>query len=567
MTRTGLAWLTVVACAMGCGCSSSPMHTSASSRPSSQTSERPRLVVVIVIDQLGSWMLERYLPYMAPDGAFKQGIAKGAFHQTVSYLHAGTFTAPGHAATYSGAPPAHSGVSANIGWDREKGRRIGALNDGRHPWLSDPRYFAAPTALKVQTVADVLLQSTANKAKVVSLSYKDYPAVIAGGKKPTLALWFAPSGNPPGFTTSTYYADRLPDWLERWLAHRTPESYMQQWDPLDAELLRRINGPDAGAGEIGFGGFKTTFPHDPRKTSQPTTALMATPEGNEYLIDLAWEAIQKLEMGSDAIPDLMMISISATDLIGHHYGTESWEYFDMLVRLDKALAVFAAKVQLNAPAAFILTSDHGAAPMPERRLARSQSGGRIDPQQLQIQLENELNRKLGEGNWVAAIEPPFVYFANAVHSGARRDAAVKASIEFLLTLPSIEAALDVRDAPKWRNQGSRLRYPVGLSISREGAADLYVLPKEFFVFNGDAGGFGTNHGTLWSYDRDVPMIMWGTSISAARSTERIDQRRVPASISALLGIAACPYVQGPPLEGAPPLPRTRGSRNTSSILF
>lgn len=557
----------VVTCATGCGSSSSSMHGSAPAWSSNQSRERPRLVVVILIDQLGSWMLERYLPYMAPDGAFKRGISTGAFHQKVSYLHAGTFTAPGHAATYSGAPPAHSGVSANIGWDRDKSRRVGALNDGQHPWLSDPRYFAAPTALKVQTVADVLMEHTERKAKVVSLSYKDYAAVIAGGQKPTLALWYAPFGNPPGFTTSTYYANHLPDWLKSWLAHHTPESYMQEWDPLDVDLLRRVNGPDAGPGEIGFGGLETTFPHDPRKTSQPSMALMATPESNEYLIDLAWEVMEQLEMGDDAIPDLMMISVSAPDVIGHHYGTESWEYFDLLLRLDKVLAIFSAKVQLRTQAAFILTSDHGAAPMPERRLARSKSAGRIDPRQLQIQLETELNRKLGEGNWVATIEPPFVYFSNVVHRGARLDAAVQVSIEVLLSLPSIEAVLDVRDAAKWRNQGSRLRYPVGLSISDKIEADLYLLPKEFYVFDGEAGSHGTNHGTLWSYDRDVPVIMWGAGISAARSTERMDQRRVPASISALLGVDAPAYVQNPPLEGAPPLLRSRKPQGASSLFF
>ncbi|MCB9707726.1 MAG: alkaline phosphatase family protein [Myxococcales bacterium] len=549
MKRTHARWLAVAVCASGYSCAHAPVQPRDSNAKTIAADDRPRLVVVMVVDQLGSWILERYLPYLSPQGAFRTGMASGAYHQTVSYLHASTFTAPGHAATYSGASPAKSGICANVTWDRATQKRVRVVDKGKRAWLSDPNFFASPEALRVSSVADVLSTSTQGASQIVSLAYKDYAAVLAGGRNPSLVLWYAPNGQPPGFTTSTYYAERLPDWLVIWQAHHRPEDYMEIWHPIDEELLQRINGNDAGAGEIECSGLGTLFPHDPQATVSPALAFEGTPAANEYLFDLAWESIERLDLGKDKVPDLLMISVSSPDVIGHCYGTESWEYLDNLMRLDTLIAAFVTKVSISIPTAFVLTSDHGAAPMPEKRMRKHLPAGRIQTDALATIIQRAIENVMGEGQWVAHIEPPFVYLANSIHQGPRRERAVKAVLDTLSHVPGIEAALDISDVANWRNIASTLRYPVGLSVSDNLDADVYVLPSQYYIFDNDNKNGGTNHGTLWPYDRDVPFIMWGTGITHAESRERMDHRRVSSTIAALLQIPPPQRMPLAPLEG------------------
>ncbi|QQR91387.1 MAG: alkaline phosphatase family protein [Myxococcales bacterium] len=534
---------------IGTGCASTNGRAGSSSYELNQDvandAGRAQLVVVLLIDQLGSWVLKRYLPYLPKNGAFHYARRRGR----VAYLHAGTFTAPGHAATFTGAPPAHSGVIANLVWNRRTHSLQNVVNQHQHPWLSDPKRFSSPKVLMVPTVGDALFAASGGRSQIVSLSFKDYAAVLAGGRNANLVLWFDSNKVHPEFTTSDYYMNELPQWLVTWQEQHPAKDYLDIWQVQDPTLAQTVNGPDDAPSEDSWDGFGRTFPHDPKNAQNPYEALIATPRGVDYLLDLALASIENLELGVDKAADFLAISISSPDVISHHFGAESWEYFELLRYIDMRLMVFIKELEKRGPVAFMLTSDHGIAPTPEKQTEDDRKG-RINPRALQGRLERGLDAALGERDWIAAFQPPYIYFNDDVRQGGLRDRAAKTVLRILEKDPSIEQVFDVRKIYGSRDENSLIEYAVALSIPEHTDADIYVLPKYGRVFNDAEGAVGSNHGTPWDYDRDVPVVMWGPGIWSIHTTERMDQRRVPATMAEMLHIPAPWYVQKPPLEGA-----------------
>lgn len=503
---------------------------------------RPRVVVAIVLDQLATQTLERHLPHLPNDGALRHGIARGAFHHRVVYPYAGTYTAAGHAAIATGAPPAVSGVVANEVYDRERARVVPIVDDGEHAVHGVRDAYASPRALRAETVADVLARTT--EGRVVSVSIKDRAVVFTAGREPDLALWY--DARLPGYTTSTFYGE-VPAWLEAWQREHPIDALLTPWVAEDPALLARVAGADDAEGEGDWDGLGVTFPHDPRASDDPYSVLRATPQSSEHLLELAAEAARRAGLGEDDVPDLLVLSISSTDYVAHTFGPDSWEYLDNLIRVDRALAAFLERLERErGPIAVLLTSDHGGAPLPER------SGtGRVMPDVIARGLEAELDRALGEGDWVSAFVQPFVYLSEpAREDEARRERAVEAAIAWLSTRPEIGFAADAIDALGWRDDADPLRRAIGLSVADDPEGDVFVVPREGFVVDEDMPrGFGTSHGTPWSYDRSVPVILWGAGVAHLETDAPLPQGHVASTLAALLGVAPPAAAPREPLPG------------------
>jgi hypothetical protein len=496
-------------------------------------------VVAVVIDQLASHALERYLPHLDEDGALRRLAREGVFHPQVEYAYAGTYTAAGHAAIHTGAPPAVSGVYANEVWDRERGREVPIVDDGAHAVHGVEGAFASARALRVETVAEALERATNGRAITASLSIKDRGAIFAAGREADVVLWY--DKRLPGFTTSTFYGEP-PAWLATWSREHPIDELLVPWVAEDAERLAAIAGPDDGPGEGDWLGFGVTFPHDPRRSSDPYGVIRATPRSTEYLLALAERTVEELGMGDDDVPDLLAISISSTDYVAHTFGPESWEYVDNLVRCDRALGALLARLEReHGPIAVLVTADHGGAPLPERG-----GRGRLMPRELARGLDEALDAELGEGEWVSAFVQPFVYLSEA---GREREGAVELAVRWLEARPEVELAADVRDAIGWRTSRDPLRRAVGLSVPEGVQGDVFVVPAEGYVMDEDMpAGFGTSHGTPWAYDRLVPVLFAGPGIAPLRTRDPLPQDRVAATIAALLGI------EPPAAAGRLPLP-------------
>ena len=393
--------------------------------------EPPRIVVTVVLDQLGSWVLDRYLPHLPESGALRSAARRGAHYQKVRYQYASTFTAPGHSALYTGVGPSENGVMANRVRDATTNEKVALIDDSEHLVIGDDSKGVSPRALGAPTVADALEEQTGGRSVTVSLSVKDRGAILPGGQRADLALWYETSQR--AFTTSTFYRSELPAWLVAWREAHPTRALMHAWEPRDAALLARVAGKDDALGEGDYLGFGTTFPHDPRTGDKPHKLLKLTPQLSEHMLELARAVVVHMGMGQDAVPDLLAISVSGTDYLGHTFGPESWEYLDNLIRVDLALGSFLSWLENeHGPIAVIITADHGSQALPEQH----DGAGRMYPEQLRQAAEKAAAAVAGPGKWIRAFDRPFFYLTAA--GRAKRDIVVPAIVEKLTALEGVQ---------------------------------------------------------------------------------------------------------------------------------
>ncbi len=542
MTGTTRAWALLALLTTGCG--AVPERAEAPARAESPAP----LVVVVVFDQLASWVLDRYEPRLDPRGAIRETAARGV-RADVRYGYASTVTACGHTAIYTGATPRVSGVVANELHDRARGATLSVFDDGAHPVFGAEGSYGGPGAIRVETVADALHRATGGAARIVSVSLKDRGAIPGGGTHADAAVWYDKASGR--FTTSTAYAPAMPPWLEAWNAAHPLDAALAPWEPEDAALLARIAGRDDAAGEGDYAGLGTTFPHAPAASPRPAEALRFVPAGTDRLLALAEAAAEEHGLGEDAVTDLLAISISGTDYTGHVFGPESWEYVDHLVRADRALGALLRRLASDRPIAVLITSDHGVAPLPEA-LPAGRARGRIVDLEVAALADAAIDAELGEGDWVDAFVEPYVYLSAAAEVPEVRARATAAAIDALTALDAVHAAYDARDAARLIASEDPLERDVGASMREDAPGDVYVVPAEGFVFDpGYPGGAGTNHGSPWEHDRVVPAIFAGPGVAPSRPEAVFEQARVAATIRALLGVPASADVRAEPLPGAP----------------
>lgn len=499
-------------------------------------------MLAVVIDQLGVDTFERLSPALPEDGFLRRARREGAFH-TVRFGYAGTYTAPGHAAIHTGAPPAVSGIAGNQIYDRDRKKRVAATDVGAHPVLGAPNRFASPLRLRAETVADVLKRETNGRGQVVALAAKERGAILPGGKRPDLVLFYEPETR--GYTTSSFYTEVLPPWVTDFAERHPLEDLLVPWNPeLDDEEARQL-GIETSDGTGDWDGFGAAPPHDPRAFPDPWVSLPILPAMTDHLFALARAAVEAHDLGGDDVPDLLSISIAGPDYAGHVFGPHSVEYFDHLRTADRALGSFVRWLEERTRVAVVVTSDHGVAPLPERMERLGQSAGRIDGHSLVTRAEEAATEALGEGPWVEAFVQPFLYFTERGRTPAARRHLTMAVRHALMSLPSIEAVFDVRDSDRLRHAPDALARSVGWSIDDRLRADLFLVPAKYFVVDEQMPpGKGTSHGTPWPYDTDVPFLAWGFGVRSTQTSAPLAQGRVASSIAALLGVE-------PPLPADP----------------
>ncbi len=517
---------------------------SAPSRPASQASVAPKLVVLIVIDQLGSWVLDEQLLLLPSDSVIRRAYEDGATHMA-ELPYASTQTAPGHASLTTGVSPAVHGIVANAVYDPVLGSRR-TVDDRKHAVLGNPNRYVSPTQLRADTVADILHRESDAKAQILSISIKGRSAVLPVGQSPNVAVFYDAVAR--GMTTSTYYASKntLPEWLRDFNKANPVEPLLQTWEPADPKRLESQLGPDASPGEM-----YPSFPHDPREAPDPWYAFAGTPDSSEYLIAAAYAAVKANQMGIDDVPDFLALGISGTDIVGHIWGPQSWEYADNLQRIDRALTRFVRLLEARGPVAFILTADHGVAELPERAKAEGRAGGRLQGSALKDAAEQAADSALGPGDWVAGYVAPL--FTYAEDGKARHEELTKVLRKAMPQVEGVQAVYDARNPAELRASGKKIERLVGATLPDDPPGDLYLVTEPgWFDALSELGG--TNHGSPWDYDRRVPVLMWGTAIERRTSDEVQDALRVATTLAALLDVPAPPGAPSEPIPGVMRLP-------------
>ncbi|MCB9667027.1 MAG: alkaline phosphatase family protein [Myxococcales bacterium] len=507
--------------------------------PSAHTVFEPApLMVGIVIDQFGSQTLNRYLPYLDGRGLIKRMISRGAYFEHTHLPYAATFTAPGHAAIYTGRLPRDNGIAANRVWNPGLGRWLSVVDDRTHAVFGAPDQFAGPMAMRAPTLGDLLKQSTKGHARVVSLSLKPWPAIVSAGKSPDMVAWYHAGDGQGRMTTSSYYGKVLPAWLTSWSTAHPVQKYLTVWSARDPALLRRVLGEDIKPGESLVHGWSASMPHDPLASPSPAEAFLFTPPSVQYLLDAALAAVEHYRMGTDHVSDLLMLSVSTTDIVGHAFGNASWEYLDVLVRTDRMLGDFIDNLSQRIQLAVLVTSDHGVGPMPEQ--SQSLSAERLTSDELLTELRRAAYAGMGPGAWIDSCDGPFVAFGKDAEAPPARRVLVQALQKGLASDPRIFGLYDLwslKDLPTppvdlWGTA-------VWKSAPPNPVADLYVLSNRDVVLR---QGLGTTHGTPWEYDSEVPTLIYAPGIKSRRQSSAVEMTQLAPTIAKLLGIA-------PPVRG------------------
>ncbi len=526
---------------MFCACGG--VHPSIQAEVAAPRLEHPRLVISVIYDQLASWVLERHLAHLDENGAIRTAIRRGVHIERSRYPYSGTFTAPGHAFTYTGVLPFASGVSSNRVWDRTRHARLSTMDDGRYATLGRQDAFASPRVLLVDGVADAVSAARAETPgthTVVSLAMKDRSAILPGGHHADAALWFDIRAG--GFTTSRYYADALPLWVADFNARHPVASLASWvWTPLPHVDMSDL-GADAQSGEGGYG-LDASFPHELAQASD-TDALLAAPQSTAWLMELAHTAIDEMHLGEDEGTDFLALSIASTDYVGHAFGPMSWECRDNLVRVDAALGELIRYAESRTSVAVLITADHGIAPLVERAHDDGHADAtRFSSESMSTLLESSLRehyaRPANDEPWVEAWVQPYVYFSDAARTRADFADVLTFASSFLETQPGVLRAIRVTDGERLRASTVAIEHDMGFSIDERAGGNLFIMPREWSVAVEDAdNNTGTAHGSPWAYDREVPVLIFGTGISArCHAAPPMSQGNVAPTIAALLGVS------------------------------
>lgn len=521
---------------------------------------RPRLVVLIVIDQLPTWVFEQDRALFR--GGFARLLRDGALVQAAELPHANTFTAPGHATIATGAPPSEHGVIGNQWFRRDEQRNRPAEYDPEAPVLvvgpavstralpPTPAATASARALQVDGLADALRRGSGGRARSVAIGLKARAAVHVAGRAPDLAVWYEPDAG--GMTTSRAYAVKPPAWLVELARARPPARFLgQTWTPLDPALLARTTGiPDDAPGEGDVHGLGVAFPHP----IHDGHAIGQTPFGDEVVLDAVHASLDAMQLGDDAVPDLLAISLNAHDYAGHTWGPGSWEVLDLRVRLDLALGQLfdALDARLGRDGwAVVLTSDHGATPLLER--GGIAGARRIDPAGIMAAAETAIRDQLGEGPWIATVVASQVYGTPRLQAlpAAERARVLERAAVAIAGLPGIAQVHAASAVAGGCAQRGGLEQAICFAIAPGVSGELYLVPARGSSITGYHEG--THHDAPNEDNRQIPILVMAPGLGPT-TVARGSQLQVAPTVAALLGIAPPSAATAPPLFGLAPAP-------------
>ncbi len=516
----------------------------AASRPLPPAPSECRLVVGIVVDQLRADYLERFDDLFG-EGGFKRLKAKGAYFANAHYLHACTYTAPGHAVVTTGSTAAVTGIIGNKWYDRETGKSIESITDDETTGVPEGK-GASPRRLLVSTLGDELKGATGGRARVIGVSLKNRGAILPAGRAADAAYWFDDKRGQ--MQTSSYYLKELPAWATSFNARRIPDQWFgKTWEKaLPQSAYDRCDADDAPY-EGRFAGGGPAFPHVVGRGDKPNARFYddftMTPWANDYLVDFAAAAIEGEKLGADAIPDLLAISFSANDIAGHAFGPNSHEALDMTVRTDQTLArlldLIDRKVGLDKTLVF-LTADHGVAPVPEYAARQRLNSRRIPFEQVAVAIKRALDAKFGEGAWFAGFSAESIYFDLATLADKKLDRSdvERVAAEAALGVGGIAAAFTRTQILSGALPRTPIAQRVQMAFHPQRGGDVFLVPEPFCFFGDELYKVAATHGTPHPYDTHVPLSLMGRGIRAGRYLTEASPSDIAPTLAALLGIAA-----------------------------
>ncbi len=520
----------------------------------------PKLVILLVIDQFRGDYLDRFRDDLTTPNGFNLFLKRGAYFNSCYFNYANTKTAPGHASIGTGAYTDGHGIGSNEWWDlaRNTDRPVSSVEDERYRLVGSfddlpvppppaippaaPRIGSSPRNLHASTLGDEVRLATSGKARLFGVSLKDRASILPSGQTANAAFWI--DGVTGRFVTSTFYLPELPAWAAAF-----------NQGPRPAQAVK-----DSGLDE----------------TSQFYALVGRTPAANSYELDFARALIDNEKLGANSVTDVLTISLSANDIMGHQMGPDSPQQRDMVLGLDRDLNAFFSYLDKKIGLANVvvaLTADHGIPPIPQQSARLGIDAGRLDLEIFADRMNDALNARFSPGKktkyLMPALELPYVALDPRPFAAAKISEA-DAENAFTEAAPSVIASLGAPPRPPSTNATPEATHPfadsrldpdpsVAFLRSRVDLAAGKLPPTDFgrliaHSYTAHGGwyvmlipnpfqmelltGIQTTHFSPWSYDRHVPLGLFGAAFLPGYYREQVAPVDIAPTLAAILGVNA-----------------------------
>jgi predicted AlkP superfamily pyrophosphatase or phosphodiesterase len=507
----------------------------------------PALVVLIVVDQMRADYVDHFTG--AWNGGFKRMVTQGAWFTRAAYPYQTTLTCAGHATISTGAFPHTHGVFQNAWWDREQRRMMTCTQD---PNAVDIGYGIATTGgdsayrLQVPTFTD--LMRTGRKSRVVAVSLKARSAIMLAGHGGDAVAWLTDALD--GWETSKVYSETPVPEVKAFIdANPITADLGKTWER--ARPASSYTGPDDGVGEAPPAGWTTEFPHRIGSSGQIDKLFFAqwelSPFANAYLGRFAAALVESMQLGARGTTDVLAVSFSSPDLVGHSFGPRSHEIQDIYARLDTTLGTLFdaldAKVGKDRWVA-ALTADHGVTPIPEQLAAEGKDAGRINVNAMYTAIEEALHGAFTAGRHVSVISTNDIYFEPGVYDKIRGSreltAKVLGAIERQPGVHRVFLGEEIRDGAKSKDAEVRA---AALSYFQGRSGDIVYAIKPGWMIS----SAGTTHGSATPDDQRVPILFLGAGIKPGKYDEASTPADVTPTLASMVGLSM-PRAEGHPLS-------------------
>jgi predicted AlkP superfamily pyrophosphatase or phosphodiesterase len=511
---------------------------------SAQTAQQPRLAVLIVVDQMRADYLLVLQKHWA--AGFKTLLSEGAIFDRAAYPYLNTVTCAGHTTIGTGAFPNTHGLIGNEWWDVQRNELVDCtITDD--PQAAHVSYGLpvgsgnSPKLLRVPSLAD-RLRTERPGARVVSLSMKPDAAIGMAGHGGDLVTWF--DYDTGAFLTSKAFTSVRSGALATFLLQ---DSYRKEigtpWRL--AKPAHEYVFADANLGERPPGGRDGLFPHNTGSVS----LWRQSPMSDRYLGRIAVAMIEALQLGADDVPDMLAVSFSALDYLGHAHGPDSREVEDVLINLDQTLGDLIAALDRNVGRGryvLAMTADHGVVATP-----RGAAGGRLIREDIQELVEEILTARWGTrstGVYVPSVYSNYVYFAPGIFDRLRSDKGVWNEVLLRLNeVPGIARVLSAAEVSATSADATVRAAALSYMPGRGG--DLILIPEPNWIVLGRGATAATNHGSSSEYEQRVPLVFFGAGVRAGRYAQSATPADVAPTVAQLLSVTV-PHAEGRVLREA-----------------